>query len=133
MMTLNTYKFSLNVVIPEWRGHVCYMQLIPEVTTSQLEVVNISMFHIYFIYLMFYYKCFFDNLSFIVRHITCIYLFTLLVCSIYSYFYICVYQDFMTMTLLIWLGFLTLVKYSRLMGIVKQVLLSWTEIFMYVS
>ena len=109
------------------------MQLIPEVTTSQLEVVNISMFHIYFIYLMFYYKCFFDNLSFTLRQITWVCLFTLLVCRIYSYFYICVYQDFVTMTLLIWLGFLTLVKYSRLMGIVKQVLLSWTEIFMYVS
>ena len=56
MMTLNTNKFCLNIVIPERRGHVRFMQLIPELTTSQLEVVNTSVVYKYFLLL--------DRLSF---------------------------------------------------------------------
>ena len=43
------------------------MQLTPELTVSQFEVVTSSGLYRYFIYLMFYYKCLFDYL--------CVYLF----------------------------------------------------------
>jgi hypothetical protein len=45
-------KFYVNVVKLGWRGYVYYMQLIPELTASHLEVANTSMLHTYFIYLM---------------------------------------------------------------------------------
>ena len=87
-------KFYVNVVKLEWRGYVYYIQLIPELTTSHLQVENTSMLHKYFIYLMFFYKCLCDNLNYNLRQLTCVYLFSPLVCSIYSHFYICVYQHF---------------------------------------